>query len=1502
MNNLLPIADLSAELSWIIFAADVTLKVTLIFAAAAFVTFCLRRKSAALRHRIWSLAVAAGLVIPLLAAVMPQWQVPIFPVWFADHFAPPVKMFVKDVLIAPRLPIETIDELRTIVEQPQRELPPPRPIDFPPDREIEPVTLPAFHAEPVVIADDATEETSVRDPLPSSPLPGTILVIWLTGFALCLLRLCAGSLFNALLLSKSRRVTDRQWTQLIDDARRRLGLRRRVRLFVVDRNVIPMTWGIWRPLILLPGSSSGWSESRRRIVLLHELAHVARFDPPLQLMTRLVTALYWFHPFVWLAAYRLQVEREFACDDCVINAGQRATDYAAELVAIAETHRMPRLTSALTMARTSRLEARLRSMFDRARSHQPLHRSVAVALVVISGLVASSLAMMQPVSRGEVGEETKVAEASTDEASDRKKKNSIAAADTDSKKITIVGECVSLDDNNPLANAHVKVYRFPLKDAEPHVVAETFSDAEGTFRFENVETSILKYRESQSDELLLLNNMYDLSVVVSLDGYSTAMKNIDKIDDFDEPVELSFDLTKDTGALWGVVKDPQGNPVPGVSVSRVSSHKTIPGLSNTVTDEQGLFAISHLPNEPSRYTTLYNPKTTQGEYTPIVITNLTLRRGDDPPMFVGYTAIPQQLKITMHPPGVIKGRVVDTVTNQPLTGVSVRATGIARNDWRVTDTDNNGKYQLKCTPGYYNIWIDYPDRVAAAPVLELKPGETIANVDFELSEGVIISGTIRDDEGKIYSVRGNGQPMTVACHGPASPNIGGRVRPVNVDADGRYRLRVAPGKNFIYVMNSEASKNIDVESGQEVNYHFLLGQKEDDMSAPGNFLHAEIYYQMQLETAARIVDDTEKPAAETPKAEPETEKTPTTYKPTENLIKARKAVERGIAYLLAQQNDDGTWTAKENFTVGCTALCTLALLEAGAAKDNDQIVKALDYLAAQKPDKTYEVATQTLAFCAADAEKYRAEIQRNVDWLQDAQLDNGTWTYGSLKTADDDASNAEFAIWALDEAAYAGFEIRKDTWKKTRKYFIESQLPGGSWAYTPQAKAGTGSMTCAGIASLCICLDHLDDADAPEYEQAVIAVEHGFLWLREHYTVKQNPGSPNWHLYYLMLLRRVGELTGVLSLADPHSGWDSDVNAFFANAKHRKDGSWSENGGNAGDHMATAFVLLTLKDNHARDSIYKHKRVRGKVGRVVDEQGQPLKNGPVMISWVMAGLQQSHTVVARTNDNGEFEFYYPPKFVRYQWRLALDSSRKGGSKPEVIQEDPLVLRVPRVRNSLLGIWKIVPNENKDLPQTYQPGTEVFIASDTISYWFDLNTDVKMHEEEYLVNAFHTPAHIDIVTKDNVHLGVFEVNHDRLSLCIERNESERPAEVTPKTNADQYSILTLQRIDVRKTVAPFFDFKKITPVEEKIFATLQASGEIDFNQIPIKDALTFLGEQYGVQVVYDEAGANKAGIDPNVTVTLTLTHVSLHEALVMILRPLKLKYIVEDGAIKVTAAE
>jgi len=177
------------------------------------------------------------------------------------------------------------------------------------------------------------------------------------------------------------------WALLLQEARDRLRLRRPVRLLQSSDNPMPLTWGWWRPVVLLPAEAANWPTDRRRIVLLHELAHAKRWDCLTQALARVVCALYWINPLVWLAARRMCLERERACDDLVLHSGCRPSEYATHLVDIARAFRRAPQLAGIAMARSPQLQGRVAAIVDASRARQ-LRPFTALTILALMGALA----------------------------------------------------------------------------------------------------------------------------------------------------------------------------------------------------------------------------------------------------------------------------------------------------------------------------------------------------------------------------------------------------------------------------------------------------------------------------------------------------------------------------------------------------------------------------------------------------------------------------------------------------------------------------------------------------------------------------------------------------------------------------------------------------------------------------------------------------------------------------------------------------------------------------------------------------------------------------------------------------------------------------------------------------------------------------------------------------------------------------------------------------------
>ena len=150
-------------------------------------------------------------------------------------------------------------------------------------------------------------------------------------------------------------------------------------------------------MILLPTDVSNWSADRQRVVLLHELAHIQRQDWLTQMVAQITCAVYWFNPLVWFAARRMRTEVERACDDHVLNAGYQSTDYAQHLLDIVRNIKRVGVatSSAVMMARRSKIEGRLRTVLAENRNRKPITKIVVAIGVLTLTCFAVPMGVMQ---------------------------------------------------------------------------------------------------------------------------------------------------------------------------------------------------------------------------------------------------------------------------------------------------------------------------------------------------------------------------------------------------------------------------------------------------------------------------------------------------------------------------------------------------------------------------------------------------------------------------------------------------------------------------------------------------------------------------------------------------------------------------------------------------------------------------------------------------------------------------------------------------------------------------------------------------------------------------------------------------------------------------------------------------------------------------------------------------------------------------------------------------
>ena len=168
------------------------------------------------------------------------------------------------------------------------------------------------------------------------------------------------------------------------------GVRRQTRLLVSDEIAAPMSLGFFHPAILIPRSLlDTLSESEVDHVVLHELAHLLRYDDWTNLAQKLIEALLPIQPAAFWLGRRMSLEREMACDDWVIAATGTPKPYAVCLTKVAELSHWEHagILAAGAAGNRSQLFRRVHHMLDGTRNAAPRLSFGPIAFALIAVIV-----------------------------------------------------------------------------------------------------------------------------------------------------------------------------------------------------------------------------------------------------------------------------------------------------------------------------------------------------------------------------------------------------------------------------------------------------------------------------------------------------------------------------------------------------------------------------------------------------------------------------------------------------------------------------------------------------------------------------------------------------------------------------------------------------------------------------------------------------------------------------------------------------------------------------------------------------------------------------------------------------------------------------------------------------------------------------------------------------------------------------------------------------------
>lgn len=251
----------------------------------------------------------------------------------------------------------------------------------------------------------ATVDTAVaRSPMVPLHWPGLVLLGWGVG-VLLLLALVAWRIMSMRRTLSRCRPAEPWMVALLEECRAELGIATRVRLRITEDVGSPAVSGSWRPVILLPARLPPRLGSQGlRTVLTHELAHIKRCDPWVNLAQTALQVAYFWHPLVWTTNRKLRHLRELAVDETVLGTlRSQAQCYTDTLIDIAEmAFRKPAFSLRwIGIAESKRtLERRIAHMLNQRISKRPALGLSALLTILALG------AVLVPMGRAAVAPRT----------------------------------------------------------------------------------------------------------------------------------------------------------------------------------------------------------------------------------------------------------------------------------------------------------------------------------------------------------------------------------------------------------------------------------------------------------------------------------------------------------------------------------------------------------------------------------------------------------------------------------------------------------------------------------------------------------------------------------------------------------------------------------------------------------------------------------------------------------------------------------------------------------------------------------------------------------------------------------------------------------------------------------------------------------------------------------------------------------------------------------------
>ena len=224
-----------------------------------------------------------------------------------------------------------------------------------------------------------------------------VVAFWLAGATAFSLRLLFGWMAAERLRHRMVRPAPAEWQAILDRLKSRLSVARPVRLLVSGLLDAPAAIGWLRPVVLVPaGALTGLPPAQIEALLLHELAHVRRYDYLVHILQSAMEAIFFYHPAVWWVSSHMRAERELCCDDIAVSI---TGDALAYVHALAEFDSARWIRPAAMAANGGSLPARIARLLGQSPASRPASGGPASAAALVLLAIGGWALFAQPAAQ-----------------------------------------------------------------------------------------------------------------------------------------------------------------------------------------------------------------------------------------------------------------------------------------------------------------------------------------------------------------------------------------------------------------------------------------------------------------------------------------------------------------------------------------------------------------------------------------------------------------------------------------------------------------------------------------------------------------------------------------------------------------------------------------------------------------------------------------------------------------------------------------------------------------------------------------------------------------------------------------------------------------------------------------------------------------------------------------------------------------------------------------------